>query len=257
MLRLACALTNFGPQPTAEALQAIADAGLSALELPWPAPSAMPPAPWCREAQQHGLEVVSLAVEDGQDIETAMQQAAELNIPLLVAPANLAQLGSPPACCDAWRRLGDVAESLGLTVALRSGGPLCGDSREMAETMRRIGHRRVQLQFDYAQYVLDNEWSSAEVAMQRLFGWIACLRLRDTEGPGGSPGFPPIGQGGGVDFARLRQFLAAVRFGGPCVIEYAPRRSRNAAPEDRRAWLQQSVAWLRRCGWFEPLDCRL
>jgi sugar phosphate isomerase/epimerase len=136
-----------------------------------------------------------------------------------------------------------------MRLALQTGPGLCADGRAMATTMRAVDHPAVGLEFDPAVYMLHNEYSSAEVGVQRIWRWVVALRLRDWDGNRDREVYPPPGQGGQVDFARLWQICEGLEFRGLCTIDMRPAHRRAPSLSDCQGWVVESLTHLRRCGW--------
>jgi sugar phosphate isomerase/epimerase len=168
------------------------------------------------------------------------------------------------------RGLGQAAAERGITVCLDTLPGLCENSRAMAKTIKEIDHAAVRLCFDLGGYLWLNPEANAEIALQRLLGSIAVVRLRDFGVWSPSPVFPPLGNGGAVDFVLVLQVLRTSGFAGPCVISFAAKnraatvRERGSGDdtkadcsrarlgnEEFAAQLRASVKHLRDCGWFD------
>jgi len=160
--------------------------------------------------------------------------------------------------CDQIHRLGDLADELEMVLCLDTRPGLCGDSRSMDQTMIEVNHPSVQLCFDTGAYRWCNSRSSEEVALQRILSHVGAIRLRDFEDcddfeeSSSEPYFPPLGLGGGVDFARTLEILRAVEFKGPCTISFSANANGRRGSLDRTCEaLDQSVVLLRDCGWLD------
>lgn len=87
--------------------------------------------------------------------------------------------------------------------------------------------------------------------MQRVFGVLASVRLTNFAVGVEPAEFPPLHQGGDVDFSRIYQFLRGAGFRGPCTIAFRPATRQPPTAAQCEAWLRDSVNHLRGCGWFE------
>ena len=134
----------------------------------------------------------------------------------------------------------------------------CGHSRQMASIIREIGHPAVRLQFDCGAYPYHTGGANGEIALQRLLGAIGHVVLTDWDGTDGQDNhapYPPLGQGGEVDYAAVLQVLRATAFAGPCSIRFAAATvscgtSQPTHPQ-AQAGLTESCALLRHCGWMD------
>lgn len=186
-------------------------------------------------------------VRAGESIDIA----GELGASVVIVAAGQADDGEQRrGRMDRIGRLGDQAASAGIILALATAPGLCGETRSMARTLCDVAHPAVRLEFDTGAYVALNPQSSVEVALQRIIGHVASVRLRDHQGFDGAAGYQPLGLGGGVDFARMLQILRTVAFGGPAIVEL-PTPSRRDRKRPRSEQLVDSLAHLRQCGWFD------
>src|SRR5690606_29036651 len=116
------------------------------------------------------------------------------------------------------RQLADAAAALGLTITFDTLPGMCADARGMLQALDALQHPAVRLNFDTGAYVQYNPWSSGEVALQRVAGYVGSVRLTNFTAGVEPAEYPPLGQGGDVDFARTLQILASLAFAGPCTI---------------------------------------
>jgi L-ribulose-5-phosphate 3-epimerase len=76
--------------------------------------------------------------------------------------------------------------------------------------------------------------------------------LKDSRGGFEDWYFPALGEGGAVDFARVRQALDGVGFIGPYTIEIEGIGGEpEPGLEERHNRIARSVAHLRACGFFD------
>jgi inosose dehydratase len=291
---VSCAIDAFTPCPVADALWAIADSGLKHVEVPWRLlcqegnPVGMPcdgqVANILALLEGHGLQAASLSLiggptlaavassEDSEALSAACWRAArELGAKLVVAELGVvasdvehgdSKRGESQSSCLLARlaHWADEAAAAGLTLAVENRPGLCVDSRGMQKLIEQVAHPAVRLHYDTGGYACRNPWSSWEVALQRVCGWLGGVRLTDHAGTAGDERFPPLGEGGAIDFARTLEILRPMRFARPCTIDFrikGRRRDRPGAPnaggvslEKCRAGLERSVTQLRRSGWF-------
>ena len=149
------------------------------------------------------------------------------------------------------RRAADLAAERGLVLAFDTLPGLCGDTREMLRTLEELQHPAIRLNFDTGRYLQQNPWSSGEVALQRVFGHLASVRLTNFTVGVEPQEFPPLGQGGDVDCSRMLQILRGLEFSGPCTVAFQPATRRPPTAAQCEEWLRQSVEHLRGCGWFD------
>jgi sugar phosphate isomerase/epimerase len=138
---------------------------------------------------------------------------------------------------------------MGLSIALDFRGAEYADSRSMLDLIGAVDHPSVRASFETGGYLSDNPGSNGEVALARVCGNMAHVRLSDHSGLDSDEEFPPLGEAGGVDFARTLEILSNIGFDGPCVIQLEPRHAKRCSLARWREWLEQSVSHLHRCGW--------
>ena len=82
------------------------------------------------------------------------------------------------------------------------------------------------------------------------------VHLKDNRGGFEDWYFPAVGDGGSVDFARVRQILDGVGFAGPYTIEIEGIGGEpEPGLEARQERIARSVAHLRACGYFDLNRC--
>ncbi len=149
------------------------------------------------------------------------------------------------------RRAADVAAEHDMVLAWDTLPGLCGDARGMQLAIQEVDHPAIRLNFDTGRYLQQNPWSSGEVGLQRVVGHLASVRLTSFTVGVEPVEFPPLGQGGEVDFSRTGQILSGLEFRGPCTIAFQPFSRRPPTAAQCQSWLRASVDHLRGCGWFE------
>jgi L-ribulose-5-phosphate 3-epimerase len=267
---ISCSPDAFGSSDMALSLAAIHDAGLKYIEVPscWIGPpddQTLSPDDArldrllellaAHELRAGTLSVTVIEPHEENALErlsAGLRAAIRLGCNVVVAAAGSAATEADRRrLLDQHRRLGDEAGELGLVVAFETLPGLCDDSRAMHQTMQDLDHPALRLHFDTGGCAARNPWSSWEVALQRVCGWLGGLRLTDTSGTPGEFDMPPLGQGATIDFTRTLQIVQAVGFRGPATIDFRVPARRGTPPLEKCvAGLARSVAQLRRGGWF-------
>lgn len=268
---VACATEPLRDPPPSDVLDLIRDVGIRAVELAIPLSEfrqtaatqniGMQPDLWNEQIALRGMRVASVSLRAAGlsppafagAMFAAITAAKKFDASVVVACIrDVQEMESSHQLSLTLRHLGNEADQSDVTIALDFRGAADADSRSMLELVDSVDHQSVRLSFDTGGYLLDNPGSSGEVALQRVCAHIAHLRLSDHSGSESDDEFPPLGEAGGVDFARTLQILSNVGFAGPCVIQLQPRRFERAAQSQWQDWLGRSVSHLRGCGW--PLD---
>jgi inosose dehydratase len=149
-------------------------------------------------------------------------------------------------------RLGDHAARLGMTVCFETHRGLCGNHREMLQTMGELDHPHLRLNFDTGNIPYYNENVQVEIALAKTCHLVKHVHLKDSRGGFGVWDFPALGRGGAVDFLRVRQIMRDCGFSGPFSIEIDGGESdADISLPDYHARVVESVEYLRSLGYFE------
>lgn len=215
-----------------EALQGIAEAGYSAVEL-----SAVPG--WTehvdldadqgelrRKLEGYGLDPVSLSAHS--DLTTAeglahgvkaVRWAADYGIPIVNTAvgghqsadeneaAFLANIGA----------MADEAEQAGIAIGLEIHGDIMASGRKSLPLLEKISRDSVKVNYDTANV----EFYSGDKAvddLEAIAPHLAHVHLKDTAGGKGVWDFGAIGSGS-VDFARVLEILEQAGYTGPLSVE--------------------------------------
>ena len=150
------------------------------------------------------------------------------------------------------RRLGDKAAQVGLTLALETHKGPTQNAQAMLALMEEIGHPHVRLNFDTGNIAYYNHGLDPCDELEQVKHLVSNVHLKDNRGGFEDWYFPAVGDGGSVDFARVRRILDGVGFAGPYTVEI---EGLGGEPEPgqvgRKGRIARSVAHLRACGYFE------
>jgi L-ribulose-5-phosphate 3-epimerase len=150
------------------------------------------------------------------------------------------------------KRLGDLAEGLGMDLALETHKGPTQNARAMLGLMAAVDHPRVRLNFDTGNIAYYNAGTDPVAELEHVKHLVRSVHLKDNRGGFEDWYFPAIGDGGAVDFRRVRETLDGVGFLGPYTIEI---EGISGEPEPgievRRERVARSVEHLRSCGYFD------
>jgi inosose dehydratase len=150
------------------------------------------------------------------------------------------------------RRLGDVAEECGVTLALETHKGPTQNAIAMLALMNDVDHSHVRLNFDTGNIAYYNRDSDPCDELEKVKDLVRNVHLKDNRGGYEDWYFPAVGDGGAVAFARVRQILDSVGFAGAYTIEI---EGIGGEPEPglkvRQERISRSVAHLRACGYFD------
>jgi len=162
---------------------------------------------------------------------------------------------------DHLRRIGDTAGEMGITVALETHKGPTQNAEAMLALMDEVDHPRVRLNFDTGNIAYYNRGVDPADELEKVKDLVRNVHLKDNRGGFEDWYFPAVGDGGSVDFARIRGILDGVAFAGPYTIEIEGIGGEpEPGLEGRQDRIARSVAHLRTCGYFDqggsPLPCR-
>ncbi len=159
-----------------------------------------------------------------------------------------------PAAEAALARLERLFADSAATVLLDVAHPATENPKATAQALGRWGHPRVRLWLDLGAQALRFPYSQVEVAMQRWFGILGGVALRDAVPEMPLEWTPSPGQGGEIDFARCWQILSTGAFGGLASVVQGRRRGRKRrlSPEQWEQELREGLEHLHYCGWPVP-----
>jgi inosose dehydratase len=150
------------------------------------------------------------------------------------------------------RSLGDVATDCGSTLALETHKGPTQNAQAMLELMSDVDHPRVRLNFDTGNIAYYNHGFDPCVELDQVKHLVTSVHLKDSRGGFEDWYFPAAGDGGSVDFSRIRQILDRAGFAGPYTIEIEGI-SGEPEPgfEKRQERIRRSADFLRSCGYFD------
>jgi len=150
------------------------------------------------------------------------------------------------------KRLGDLAEGLGMDLALETHKGPTQNAQAMLALMAEVDHPRVRLNFDTGNIAYYNAGADPVAELEQVKHLVRSVHLKDNRGGFEDWYFPAIGDGGAVDFRRVKEILDGVGFLGPYTIEI---EGIGGEPEPgievRRERVARSVEHLRSCGYFD------
>jgi inosose dehydratase len=150
------------------------------------------------------------------------------------------------------RRLGETAEAAGVTLALETHKGLTQNATAMLALMADVGHPNVRLNFDTGNIAYYNRGTDPCAELERVKELVRSVHAKDNRGGFEDWYFPALGEGGGVDFIRVREILDGVGFGGPYTIEIEGIGDEPVPGlETRHERVVRSVRHLRACGYFD------
>jgi L-ribulose-5-phosphate 3-epimerase len=150
------------------------------------------------------------------------------------------------------RQLGDVAGECGLALALETHKGPTQNAQAMLNLMSDVDHSHVGINFDTGNIAYYNNGADPCDELDKVKLFVRNVHVKDNRGGFEDWYFPALGDGGAVDFARVRAILDGVDFLGPYTIEI---EGIGGEPEPglngRHDRVRRSVDHLRACGYFD------
>jgi len=211
--------------------------------------------------EQHCMRLSSCNVTSGnpvdEEIVTIIKRKLDLaghfGVPLVVGNAGRAD--DPrllPLLDRHLREIGDYAARLGIVYCFETHPGLCQNHRSMLETMQRLDHPHLKLNFDTGNILYYNENIVVETALTLISSHVRHVHLKDHTGVFGQWSFPALGHGGAVDFVNVLAVMRCCGFNGPYSIEI---EGIEGEPEltikEHQRRIKDSVTQLKNCGYFD------
>ncbi len=276
---VSCYSNSFGPPGVRAAVGGVAEAGLSYVELALRAHDfgglVIPESAVVTEKadertvaefrdllRSKGVEVSGCNI-GGADIRTA--EGFELTARRLRfaqsafgAPVAVSGAGQPTndeerrVVVGHLKRLGDLADEVGIDLTLETHKGPTQNARAMLALMAEVDHPRVRLNFDTGNIAYYNQGADPVAELEQVKHLVRSVHLKDNRGGFEDWYFPAIGDGGAVDFRRIREILDGEGFAGPYTIEIEGIGGEpEPGPEARLDRVARSVRHLRSCGYFD------
>jgi L-ribulose-5-phosphate 3-epimerase len=153
---------------------------------------------------------------------------------------------------DHLRRLGNTAGEVGVTLALETHKGPTQNASAMLSLMSDVAHPRVRLNFDTGNIAYYNPGADPCDELEQVKHLVRNVHVKDNRGGFEDWFFPAIGDGGSVDFRRVREILDGVGYAGSYTIEIEGIGGEpEPGLEGRQERVRRSVEHLRSCGYFD------
>jgi L-ribulose-5-phosphate 3-epimerase len=150
------------------------------------------------------------------------------------------------------RRIGTTAGDLGVMVALETHKGPTQNAAAMLDLMTDLDHPSIRLNFDTGNIAYYNPGLDPADELDKVKGLVRNVHVKDNRGGFEDWYFPAVGDGGSVDFRRIRSILDGVGYAGAYTIEIEGIGGEpEPGPEVRRQRVRRSVEHLASCGYFE------
>jgi len=142
------------------------------------------------------------------------------------------------------RQAGQVARRHGVTIALETHPDLGTNGDVHLETMKRINHPNVRVNFDTGNVTFYNRNADAVTELKKIIDYVATVELKDHDGKLQSWNFPTLGTGV-VDFPGVLRVLKEHNYRGPFTMEVEGVSGRALDEAQTKRYVADSVAYLR------------
>jgi inosose dehydratase len=148
------------------------------------------------------------------------------------------------------RQIGDVALRLGQTVALETHKGPTQNASAMLALIDDVNHPQIRLNFDTGNVAYYNDGIDVVAELERVKHLVRNVHLKDSRGKFEDWYFPAIGDGGAIDFRKVREVLDGVGFLGPYTIEIEGiKGEEEPGLAGRLERIKRSVSHLLECGY--------
>ncbi len=147
------------------------------------------------------------------------------------------------------RRVGDIAKRYGVIVALETHPDLGTNAADHLETMRRVNHPNIRVNFDTGNITFYNRGTDAVTELKKIVDHVATVELKDHNGELGVWNFPALGKGV-VDFPAVLNVLEAHHFNGPITMEVEGILGVTMDENQTKRYIGESVRYIQSLGCF-------
>lgn len=211
-----------------------------------------------RLADAAGVTLSSCNISSGNIVDPAavartivkLDLAAALGVTLVVGGGGEARSAAEEQqLVRHLRVIGDAAAERGLIYCCETHPGACQNADRMLETMHRVNHPQIRLNFDTGNLFYYNRNVDLPLMLQRVAPYVRHVHLKDTPGGFQQWHFAELGSGC-IDFSRVRTLLEQVGFEGPYSLEIEGIQGEPALTlAEHHARVVASVAHLRQCGY--------
>jgi len=248
---LACRLANYGEYPDA-AWTHLPSIGVRHVFLNAPAPGDVEATQ--KRLADHGLTAVvlrgdaDLTQTEGLDrLATQLATCHQMGVKYLFLSVKRQNV-EKPVMYERLRQAGELAARQGVTIALETHPDLGTNADVQRETMTRVNHPNVRVNFDTGNISFYNHGLEAATELRKIIDYVATVELKDHNGEFESWCFPALGRGR-VNLRGVLEVLADHHFTGPITMEIegvqGVRRSQAEVQQD----IVDSAAYVRSLGY--------
>lgn len=156
----------------------------------------------------------------------------------------------PETTCARLRKAGDIARRHGVTITLETHPDLGANGDAHLETMRRVNHPNVRVNFDTGNITYYNQGADVVAELKKVIAYVATVELKDHGGQVKTWDFPALGRGK-INFAGVLKVLRDHGYSGPLTIEVEGVEGKPWTEAETRAAIAESAAYLRKLAPFD------
>ena len=207
-----------------------------------------------------GLEITTANASSGNPLKPEVLEvtlrklriAAMLKVPRVVGGAGECETESDrPQLMKHLEVIGNQAAELGIVYCFETHPGVSVNPTEMQRTMRELDHPHLRLNYDTGNITYYNRDTDVLEGLRSVRDYVGHVHLKDHNGQLKDWFFPALGEGGSVDFVRIRETLDEIGFTGPYSLEI--EGITDETPELARCQqrLADSMNHLRKCGYLD------
>ena len=244
---LGCRASNYGKYEPA-AWSHMPSIGLQNIFLSAPAPDQVEALQ--RRLAEHGLKVAvmhssaDLTTPTGVDgLAPHLESCRRMGVHYLFLSPKHPGVSNEDAC-QRLRRAGELAKKHDVTLVLETHPDLGTNADVHLETMKRINHPNVRVNFDTGNISFYNQGRNAVDELRKIIDYVATVEIKDHSGKPMDWDFPTLGHGV-VDIRGVLGVLKEHDFRGPVTIEIEGTHGIELTEEQTKRSIADSVAYLR------------
>lgn len=148
------------------------------------------------------------------------------------------------------RQAGDAAKKHGVIIALETHPDLGTNGDVHVQTMKRINHPNIRINFDTGNITFYNHNTNAAAELAKCIEYVATVEFKDHNGGFETWNFPTIGKGV-VDFPAVMKILKDHKYAGPVTMEVEGVRGVEMDEQQTKKYIEQSGKHVRTLGEFD------
>jgi len=209
-----------------------------------------------RRSAEHGLTAVVMGGRADlsqpacvDDLAVQLRTCARMGVKYMFLSAGRHE-ADRPLVYERLRQAGDIARMHGVTIVLETHPDLGTNGDVHLDTMRRIDHPNVRVNFDTGNIHFYNRDADAPTELKKIVDYVATVELKDHNGQYQTWNFPPLGKGV-VDIPGVLRILREHGYSGPLVMEIEGVEGIDRTQEQIEKDIKDSAAYVRSLGRFE------